>query len=185
LPILSIEKTYYNFTEEKTLDFKLLNSLGQEMRNSNAHLFYSIDKDQEVKKTEKPKKDSLDLEDDEDEKEKTDDSNLNKLFTNNTNISLEMDKIITKPQIYKLNINAKISTTNNNLNHNYDLNYKFDINAFSKVKINYIKMSVSDTNEKNDLKENTIEYPKRSFKNIKATQKSVIRLKVNVIYYKI
>ena len=41
-------------------------------------------------------------------------------------------------------------------------------------------MSVSNTNEKNDQKENTIEYPKRSFKNIKATQKSVIRLKVNV-----
>lgn len=175
MPILSIEKTNYNFTEDKKLNFKLLNSLGQELK-LNAHLYYSIDKENEVTKAEaeKPKKDSLDLEDEEEEKEKVPDtSNLNKLFTNTTNISLEMDKIITKPQIYKLNVNAKIE--------NYDLIYKFNINAFSKVKINYLKMSVSDTNEKNDSKENMIEYPKRSFKNIKATQKSVIRLKVNVI----
>ncbi len=148
------------------------------MKNFNTHLFYSIDENQDAKKSEKPKKDSLDLEDE--EEEKINNSNLNKLFTNNTNISLEMDKFITKSQIYKIKINAKISTPTTNTNLNYDFNYIFNINAYSNVKINYLKMSVSDTSEKNDEKENTIEYPKRSFKNIKATQKSVIRLKVNV-----
>jgi len=142
------------------------------MKNFNTSLKYSIP--EESKKVEKPKKDSLDLEDEEEEVKTETESN--KLFKSGTNISIEMDKIFTKPQIYKLHINAKMS--DNKIN--YDLNYDFNINAFSKPKINYLKMSVSNTSEKNDQKENTIEYPKRSFKNIKATQKSVIRLKVNV-----
>jgi len=154
------------------LNFKLLNFLGEEMKNFNTSLIYSIP--EESKKVEKPKKDSLDLEDEEEEVKTETESN--KLFKSGTNISIEMDKIFTKPQIYKLHINAKMS--DNKIN--YDLNYDFNINAFSKPKINYLKMSVSNTSEKNDQKENTIEYPKRSFKNIKATQKSVIRLKVNV-----
>ena len=142
------------------------------MKNFNTSLKYSIP--EESKKVEKPKKDGLDLEDEEEEVKTETESN--KLFKSGTNISIEMDKIFTKPQIYKLHINAKMS--DNKIN--YDLNYDFNINAFSKPKINYLKMSVSNTSEKNDQKENTIEYPKRSFKNIKATQKSVIRLKVNV-----
>jgi len=154
------------------LNFKLLNFLGEEMKNFNTSLIYSIL--EESKKVEKPKKDSLDLEDEEEEVKTETESN--KLFKSGTNISIEMDKIFTKPQIYKLHINTKMS--DNKIN--YDLNYDFNINAFSKPKINYLKMSVSNTSEKNDQKENTIEYPKRSFKNIKATQKSVIRLKVNV-----
>ena len=85
---------------------------------------------------------------DEEEEVKTE-TESNKLFKSGTNISIEMDKIFTKPQIYKLHINTKMS--DNKIN--YDLNYDFNINAFSKPKINYLKMSVSNTSEKNDQKE--------------------------------
>ena len=141
------------------------------MKDFNVTLAYSIDEEQ--KKADKPKTDSLDLEDEEEEKAETSSSMS---FTNVAQLNIEMNKILTKPQIYKLNVGAKIS---NKLN-TFNFGYNFNINSFSKVKINHLKMSVSNTNEKNDQKENTIEYPKRSFKNIKATQKSVIRLKVNV-----
>ena len=142
------------------------------MKDFNVTLSYSID--EETKKAEKPKTDSLDLEDE--EEENIPETNSSKSFSNVADMNIEVNKIFTKPQIYKLNVNAKIS----NKSYNFVFDYNFDINSFSKVKINHLKMSVSNTNEKNDEKENTIEYPKRSFKNIKATQKSVIRLKVNV-----
>lgn len=138
--------------------------------NFNITLNYHVD---EEKKAEKPKKESLDLEDEEEEKN---DAPSSKSFINKTNLDIDVTRFINKPQEYKLNINAKI----NNRSNSYEFKYLFKVNSFSKVKINYLKMSVSNTSEKNDQKENTIEYPKRSFKNIKATQKSVIRLKVNV-----
>jgi len=43
-------------------------------------------------------------------------------------------------------------------------------------------MAVTSTQEKSDEKEITVEYPKRSFKNIKATQNSVIKIKVRLNY---
>ena len=149
----------------------MVNSLGKDMNDFNVTLTYGID--EQEKNNEKPKKGSLDLEDEEEEKTET---SSNKSFTKVAKLNVEMDKIITKPQNYKLNVNAKIE----NIQNKYEFDYNFGVNAYSKVKLNYLKMSVSNTNEKNDEKENTIEYPKRSFKNIKATQKSVIRLKVNV-----
>ncbi len=50
--------------------------------------------------------------------------------------------------------------------------------SFTKVKLNHLKLAVTNTGDKNDEKEVTVEYPKRTFKNFKATQNSVIKVKV-------
>lgn len=165
-----MEKHQFNYSEEKNLRYNLLDAFGNNLKGFNVTLTYGLD---EEKKKEKPKKESLDLEDEEEEQTET---SLRKSFSNESTFEVEVDKLITKPQKYKLNVNAKIS----NDQTNFDFDYVFEINSFSKVKINNLKMSVSNTKEKNDEKEILIEYPKRSFKNIKASQKSVIRLKVNV-----
>lgn len=144
------------------------------MNDLNITLTYALNEEEE-KKEEKPKKDSLDLEDEEEEKPVQ--KSISKTFKNNSNLEIEVSNMINKPQNYRLKVNAKFS----NKQKNFEFDYLFNINSYSKVKINYLKMAISNTNEKNDSKENTIEYPKRSFKNIKATQKSVIRIKVNVI----
>lgn len=52
----------------------------------------------------------------------------------------------------------------------------------AKIKLNHLKMAVTNTQEKSDEKEITVEYPKRTFKNIKATQNSIIKLKVKLSY---
>ena len=88
---------------------------------------------------------------------------------------------MSKPGFFTATVNAKFSDSTKV--HNFD--YKFKIRSFSKLKLNNLKISVTNTNEKNDEKETLVEFPKRSFKTIKATQKSIIRLKVSVIKNKL
>ena len=56
------------------------------------------------------------------------------------------------------------------------------LRAITKLKISYLKVSVSNTSDKNDSKESKVDFPKRSFRNIKATQNSLVKLKIKVSY---
>jgi len=54
------------------------------------------------------------------------------------------------------------------------------VQGTARVKISYLQMSVTNTQDNSDSKEVKVDFPKRSFRNIKATQNSVIKLKVKL-----
>jgi len=87
-------------------------------------------------------------------------------------------KMISSPGKYVFNVKAEFSNSSSRFSFNYSLPFT----AKSKVKLNHLKISVTNSDGNLDDKETTIEYPKRSFKNIKATQNSVIKLKVKMNY---
>jgi len=177
LPILVLEKNTFSYLEEKTIDIKLINAFGSELSNYKTELNYTISELEEKTEVSKKEKDSTDLEDETEEKVETISSaNFDKV----SKLNIDISKFIKKPTLYSLKINANFAGEKT-----FNFIYNFNIKAFSKIKINHLKISVSNTSEKNDEKETTIEFPKRSFKTIKATQKSVIRLKINVKFFHI
>lgn len=172
MPVLVLEKSNFSYLEDKTVDLKLINAFGNELTNYSLQLNYTVSELEEKAEAPKKEKDSTDLED---EVEPTVETESSANFDKVSKIKLDVSKYVKKPTLYVLKISAGFVDEKS-----YNFKYNFNIKSFSKIKINHLKMSVSNTSEKNDEKETTIEYPKRSFKTIKATQKSVIRLKVNV-----
>lgn len=172
MPVLVLEKTNFSYLEEKTVDLKLINAFGNELSNYTVQLNYTVSESEEKAEAPKKEKDSTDLED---EVEPSVETISTASYDNLSKFKLDISKYAKKPTFYVLKINAEFAGAKT-----YNFKYNFNIRSFSKIKINHLKMSVSSTSEKNDEKETTIEFPKRSFKTIKATQKSVIRLKVNV-----
>jgi hypothetical protein len=172
MPVLDLEKINFSYLEEKTVDLKIINAFGSELTNYKTELNYTVSESEDKAEAPKKEKDSTDLEDEvEPTVETVSSANFDKL----SKFKIDISKYAKKPTLYVLKISAKFSAEKT-----FDFKYNFNIKSFSKVKINHLKMAVSSTSEKNDEKETTIEFPKRSFKTIKATQKSVIRLKVNV-----
>jgi len=170
-----LEKPNISYLDEKTVDLKLINAFGSELDNFKVQLNYTVTEFEEKAEIPKKEKDSTDLED---EVEPTVEAVSWTDFEKTSKFKLDVSKYVKKPSLYVLKIAARFAGEKI-----YNFKYNFNIKSFSKIKINHLKMSVSNTNEKNDEKENTIEFPKRSFKTIKATQKSIIRLKVNVRIY--
>ncbi len=171
MPVLVLQKTNVSYLEEKNIEINLINAFGSELSNYKTVLNYSVS---ELEETENLKdiQDSTDLED---EPEEVVESNSSTSFENTSKFSIDISNYIKKPSLYVLKVNAVFEGEKT-----FNFNYNFNIKAFSKIKINNLKLSVSNTNQKNDENETTIEFPKRSFKTIKATQKSIIRLKINV-----
>jgi len=99
-------------------------------------------------------------------------------FKDLKNITLDIGSYVSKPGQYKIDL--KTSFKYPKTNHTMNLNYTIPFTSQSKIKLNHLKMSVTNALEKADEKEITVEYPKRTFKNIKATQNSVIKLKVKL-----
>ena len=54
------------------------------------------------------------------------------------------------------------------------------IKALTKVKVNFIEYSIKNQDKTENTNDIKIEYPKRSFKSLKAIQTSVIKLKVKL-----
>lgn len=152
---------------------KVINAFGKELNNFKLELNYKVSEPEQKVEQVKKDKDSMDLED---EAETQVESSNTATFENQSRFKLDVSQDIKKPIVYNLGITAKFALEEKS----YLFNYSFPIKSFSKIRINNLKLSVTNTSEKNDEKETLIDYPKRSFKNIKATQKSVIKLKVNV-----
>jgi hypothetical protein len=173
-PILLADRKIFDYTEDKTLLIKYVNSFGKDITIYNVTLTYSLNED--TKEENKPLGD-LDLED-----EPVEAPAKKQLIANSekgqSGANLDISSLIKTPGKYNLEISAKF--TNNVQEINQKL--KLELTSISKIKLNHIKMSVTHTQDKGDEKEITVEYPKRSFRNIKATQNSVIKLKVKLNY---
>lgn len=167
-----MEKSNFSYLEEKSIDLKLINAFGNELDNFQVELNYTATELEEKAESIKKDKDNTDLED---EPEPLDESISTSTFNKTGSFKIDVSRYMKKPTIYVLKITSKFEGEKT-----YNFVYNFNVRSFSKVKINHLKFSVTNTNEKNDEKETIVEFPKRSFKTIKATQKSVIRLKINV-----
>lgn len=155
IPIIYTEKKSFDYIEEKQIPFRLINGVGSDYElkeNKAVQISYRIR--------------SID----------TDDTELpmfEKLTLKNIIFNLDLQKKIKSPGKYSIEFKGE---------ENLTYSYSYPINAFSKVKVNHLKMTVTRTQDNIDEKDITVEYPKRSFKNIKATQNSIIKLKVKINY---
>ena len=188
-PIIKLHSNNIFIDEEnsKEISFSILDAFGRKINDLQVELTYK----KIVEEEEKPSVlapstgDSLDLEDDDTavvkEEKKVEVSEKTLKFSNTSEGKLSFDDISDIGK-FKYSLNAKFTDKTKAVKI---LNKELTIRAIVKLKISYLKMTVSNTSEKNDSKENKIDFPKRSFKNIKATQNSVIKLKVKVslIYF--
>lgn len=167
MPVLSLDKKVFDYAEDKNINLKILNNLGKELNNYKTALSYKL------KSEEKKAVDEYELENNLERSELS----LEKSDFKAT-IPLHLSSIIKGPGKYKLELRAQFTTISNStfsIQHNTE-----EINSVTKVKLNHLKMKVTRTKVKADEQEITVEYPKRSFKSIKATQQSVIKLKVKL-----
>jgi len=171
LPIVLFEKRVFDYVEEKSITLKLSNGFGRELNN------YSVTYSYKLKETKQEKnKGDYDLEDE----PTNESSSLSVSTTNSSTTLLDISQLIKGPGKFSLQIVASFKNSDNNISFDQSLN--FEINSLSKIKLNNLKMAVTNTLEKSDEKEITVEHPKRTFKNFKATQNSVIKLKVKLNY---
>jgi hypothetical protein len=147
IPILKLDRNTYDFTEKLPLNITAYSGLGDEIQLKESIKYKVIEKIEN-------EEDSLDLKDEDNTKETT------VKISGKSKFSLNLSSI-TKPGKYDLYITYSKYISN------------LEILAFSKIKVEHIKLSVS-----ND--ETSIEYPKRSFKSLKVNQNTVINLKIKV-----
>lgn len=115
--------------------------------------------------------DLVDLDDEEQDKPKeSSDSNLQE--ANNSSGSLKLK--INKSGIYSFSV----SFTNKATKYQGITSFSKFINKNEKPKIQYLKFSISGG--KDDSKETKLEFPKRSFKNFKGNQSSVLTVKIKL-----
>ena len=161
-----MRKKVLDYIDDPVVQFKLLNGLGKELQDYKVSIDYSLFEEVD----EKPKGE-YDLED-----EPKDVQVLQKEFLKDFNINLDLSSLVKNPGIFNLKINAKFENLINS--RSFVQSYLVRLTAFSKVKLNHLKLAVTNTGDKNDEKEITVEYPKRTFKNFKASQNSVVKVKV-------
>jgi hypothetical protein len=150
---------------------RILNGFGQDINEYVSTFSYKLKESRE-----EVRKNEYDLDD---ESNPTESENSNTVTLNNSAvISLDLSNLIKGPG--KFNLITKVSF--NKGDKTFEQNLIFALNSISKVKLNHLKMAVTNTQDKNDEKEITVEYPKRTFKNMKAIQNSVIKLKVKLNY---
>ncbi len=166
LPLLKLKKNIVDYLEDPQAHFKLVNGFGKEMQDYKVSLVYSLKAEEE----EKPKGE-YDLED-----EPKETPTFSKSVSGVSELSLDLSKLIKQPG--KFSISIKGSFENLKTNKSFDQSYLIELNSFTKVRLNHLKLAVTNTGDKNDEKENTVEYPKRTYKNYKATQNSIIKVKV-------
>lgn len=171
IPLIVVDKRVFDYVDEKSINLKLVNVFGKDFSGAGIKVTYKL-------KPVKEAKGEYDLDEDVtvDESELT--ANVDP--ANPSSVSLDLSKIIKGPGKYT--VQTTFSITDHTANKSYTLRNEFLITSLSKVKLNHLKMSVTNTQEKNDEKEITVEHPKRTFKSIKATQSSVVNIKVKLNY---
>jgi hypothetical protein len=164
--------------EDKVLPFKILDLVGREDPSYSVEIKYKRERSENSRK-QSLTSDSTDLPDD-DEISLDENSEYEKvaLFNNSSEGKLIFEEL---NQIglytYNLDITFRKSSGEGKVR---SFKKRISFRAISRVKISYVSVSVSNTQEKADNKESKVDFPKRSFRNIKATQNSVIKLKVKV-----
>ena len=92
-------------------------------------------------------------------------------------ISINVQDMITSPGKYKINLSLIIKPTKTVITKTHS------ITSMTKIKISNDKLSIENLGDKTlNEKETQIEYPKRTFRSMKANQDSVIHLKVKLNY---
>lgn len=147
--------------EDKSITLKLVDGLGKEINIYNSTFLYRL-----INKPE------FEL-----EHEQTSEY-LTAISDKGSSINLDVSSLITKPGSYNLAIKANYEKNNKNFEHNFTIT----VTSITRIKLNHLKMAVTNTNDKTDEKEITVEHPKRTFKNMKATQNSILKLKVKLNY---
>ena len=173
LPIISIEETKFDYLNDKTVDIKFVNSLGKEIRVLNSTLTYEV-KSQKDKKEKKSS--SYDLDDEEEAPKKGKTKKSKELTKETSKVALELSDMIVSPGTYSLTLTVSNKGSKQSLKKTHTLK------SISKIKISNIKFSVENTDRTMSEKETQIDFPKRTFRNIKANQDSVLRLKVKLSY---
>lgn len=207
IPILNLEKNVFDYVEEKTIGVKFTNAFGMTAEEYPVLLRYKLIPGNGKKEDVITGKGEYDLEEDVEEKKEVEEpTGMLKMNTLQNNV-LDLSILIKSPGKYIVDIYAeytvkkmgtiktrrKITTEGgegkeieeeipNVILRTFTQKYQIPINSMSKIKLNHLKMSVANSPEKSDEKEITVEYPKRSFKNIKANEKSIIKLKVRLNY---
>lgn len=155
------------------------------MNDFSVNIEYKVVSERSEDKTVEPAKDEYDLNDLE-ENDKSEQSENSIRVEKISKFQLPLANSVKSPGKYHIFLTAEFTNSsaskNNDSEAKFVLNYSFGITAISKVKLNHLKIALTDTQSNADDKEVTIEYPKRSFKNFKATQNSVIKLKIKMNY---
>jgi len=154
---------------------RIVNAFNKELNKYNVVLKYKLlsGKDKDISETETEDEDLKDLEENNSEHEEQ-----TVKIENSSNFVIPFEHVVNAAGEYLLTLQAEFSTSEKTFALKYSLNLK----AITKVKLNHIKIAVTNSQESLDDKEVTIDYPKRSFKNLKATQNSVIKLKIKINY---
>ena len=171
LPIVSVEKKVFDYVDEKSITLKIQNGFGNELMDFAVTFAYKL-KDAKEEKS----KGEYDLEDEAAPEGKA----LTTTIDNASTASLDLSTLIKGPGKFALEVKA--SYKNLKTEKSFEQTFTFELTSLSKIKLNHLKMALTNTQEKTDEKEITVEYPKRTFKNFKATQNSVVKLKVKLNY---
>jgi hypothetical protein len=166
LPLLSLKKNVIDYIDEPQVHFKLLNGFGKDILDYKVSFEYSLKEEQQEKSS-----GEYDLED-----EPKEIQSLSTTVTASSDVNLNLSQLVKNSGKFSLKIKANFHNLKSN--RSYVQSFLVDLTSFSKVKLNHLKLAVTNTGDKNDEKEITVEYPKRTFKNFKATQNSIIKVKV-------
>ena len=159
------------------MTLKLLNGFGREIKDYSVTFTYKLKASKEADDKKNKKGGEFDL-DEEESGAITEVPSLKTEITSTSIVSLDLTTLIKSPG--KFTLDVKAGFINLTTKKAFDQVFEIGVNSISKIKLNHLKMSVTNTQEKTDEKEITVEYPKRTFKNFKATQNSVISLKVKL-----
>jgi hypothetical protein len=159
--------------DEKSTQLKIVNAFNKELNDFDIVIKYKLAIEQEPENTETQEEDLKDLE------ETSSEQTENKvLVEKSSKFVIPLENVVKTPGDYLLGLNTEFVKGDSR----FVLNYSLPVKAITKVKLNHLKIAVTNSQESLDDKEVTIEYPKRSFKNLKATQNSVIKLKIKMNY---
>lgn len=182
-PIFQIQRqtVFIDEGEDKSLPFKILDLVGREDSTYDVEVKYKRER-QDKSKSVSQSADSSDLPDD--EEIVLDEENENERVVKISNASegkLVFDDLNQIGQYtYSLVITCRKTSGEGKVRI---FKKKINFRGISRVKISYVSVAVSNTVEKADGKDSKVDFPKRSFRNIKATQNSVIKLKVKVSFF--
>lgn len=178
-PIITFDKNSLFFEEENEITVNVKDLFGNDDSRFNITLTYISTNTESVEKIKEvviSDDDLADLPDEEPVKKEI--GNTQKtIFFDSAQAKINLDNI---KSVGLYNYNLKIESKNKLNSNEYSADQTLQIKALTKVKVNFIQYSIKNQDKTENTNEIKIEYPKRSFKSLKATQTSVIKLKVKL-----
>ena len=169
-PVLKFMKNTIFLDEDKEIPVKIFDLFGREDNTYSVDIVYKKIVEKEGPFLNSPD----DLPDENDEQEEKE----HKVSFKNGSGKINLDINSPGKYAYKIEATCLKNTSKGTIRV---VNTTYNVRAVSKIKISYLKINVSENGEALDEKKETkVEFPKRSFKNIKVTQNFVITVKVKV-----